>query len=145
MLVLKENNFYFLYKNSMIWFPKLLLLWTAVFFLLFLIPAILVPKKFIKAISGVIKNEEIIRVWSFAALLFWLLYLWVYRKLDGTLPMVFAIFWRLSLVKGIVLFWYPSLVSKKAKYLYNSVMWVRTMWILILFMSAFLVWLSLKM
>lgn len=128
----------------MVAFPKLLLLWTALFLVVFLVPMLFKPKAFIKVIDRVVKNTDLVWVRSFVALLFGLLYLGVYWKLDGTWPMVFAIFGWLSIVKGVVNFWFPGFAQKKAKIFYKTVPMMRLMGIITLIFTVFLVWVSTK-
>ncbi|MBU1758882.1 hypothetical protein KKG31_07295 [Patescibacteria group bacterium] len=99
----------------MVALPKLLLLWTALFMLIIGLPGLFTPAATKKVFLNAVKNPEVIRVWGFAALLFGFLFLLVQYAFNATWYLVFAIFGRLSLIKGIVYIWFPSFVDKKVK------------------------------
>jgi hypothetical protein len=54
----------------MIAFPKLLLLWTAFYFLSVALPMIFAPKTLGRVMDKIIKNLDLVRILSFLVMLF---------------------------------------------------------------------------
>lgn len=102
-------------------FPKLLLLWTVFFMLTMALPMIFAPKKTIDVIIKAMKNLQILPLYAFIIMFFALFFLSVYQKLDGTWMMVFSIFGRLSLLKGLFILRFPSWSEKKTRIFYSTV------------------------
>lgn len=125
--------------SPMIAFPKLLLLWTGFFALIMWLPALFSPKTFLAVLERTLKNVDLVRVWAFISLLIWLLFLSVYWKLNQGWMMVFSIFGRLSLLKGLVLLRFPNVAYAKYKRFYSTTPGAMVMWVLMVIFAAFLI------
>gem|GEM_PF-1553643 len=83
----------------MIAIPKLLLLRTVFFFLVWSLPMIINPKFSVGLIEKLTKNTELSFLLGFILLVIAFLYLLVYVNLDGTRYMMFSIIGYLTLLK----------------------------------------------
>lgn len=124
-------------------FPELLLLWTSFFILVFGLPMLFAPKTFKTILQKMLKNSDIVRIRAFITMIIWFLFLSVYQKFDNGRAMFFSIFGYASLLKWLVLMWWPSRTGIKYKRYYSSNMWSILMGILCVLFAAFLVWIAL--
>lgn len=122
----------------MIAFPKLLLLWTAFFMLIFGLPALFTPKIFKNVLEKFLKNSELIRMWGFIVMILWFFYLMVYQAFNNGRAMFFSIFGYASLLKGAVLMRWPSRANTKYKRRYSSKMWSMLIGIICIFFALFM-------
>lgn len=134
--------FIFLSYVLMIAIPKLLLLRTIVSVLLFWIPALFAPTKVMKFIDNYLKNEELWRLLGVFVLIFAFLFFMVHVSFDGTWYMVFSILWRLSMIKGIRLVWFPTAWVNIAKSLYGKKTATMIMWVVTIVLCIFLLWVA---
>lgn len=125
-------------------FPQVLLLWTALFLLIFWLPALFTPNKFLKVLDKLMKNEDLMRTRWIIALFFGLAYLTVYQAIDATWGVLFSLLGYASLIKGIVLIWYPGFAKTKFEWLYNTAGKVIAMGIVILIVALLCTWAALS-
>ncbi|PJA47867.1 MAG: hypothetical protein CO170_04615 [candidate division SR1 bacterium CG_4_9_14_3_um_filter_40_9] len=124
-------------------FPQVLLLWTALFFLIFALPMMFAPHKILRVLERMMKNEDFIRLRGIIALLFGLAYVTVYQVIDGTWGLLFSLFGYLSLLKGIRLIWNPAYANTKFKRMYNTEGKMILRGAIILICAALLAWIAL--
>ncbi len=122
----------------MIAIPKLLLLRTVFFFLVWALPMIINPKFSVGLIEKLTKNTELSFLLGFILLVIAFLYLLVYVNLDGTWYMMFSIIGYLTLLKWAVMMSLPRHAAKNAKRMYGTASMTRIMWILTLVVAAFI-------
>ena len=123
--------------------PKLLLLWTVLFFLVWALPMIFNPKFSVGLVEKLVKNEELSFLLGFILLVVWFLYLLVYVKLDGTWYMIFSIIGYLTLLKWVVMMCLPKYAKSNAARIYGTIPMTRIMWILVFVIALFVLWVGL--
>lgn len=123
----------------MLAFPKLLLLWTALFMLAVGLPMLFAPKKFKLIMEKTLKNTDIIRVWAFITMIIWFLYLTVYQTFNNGWAMFFSIFGYVSLIKWVVLLRFPNYGYNKYKWLYSGRVWSLITGLVVLLFALFLI------
>jgi len=121
----------------MIAIPKLLLLWTVVFFLVWILLMLFKPKYTMGIVEKLVKTPELSFLFGFMLMILSFLYLLVYVKLDGTWYMLFSILGYLTLLKWIAMVAFPNLWATQAKRFYGTVTMTRIMWGILLCVAIF--------
>jgi hypothetical protein len=75
----------------MVAIPKLLLLWTVLFFLVWGLLMLCKPKHVVDVIGKVVKNQELSFILGLVLFILGFLYILVYAKFDGTWYILFPI------------------------------------------------------
>lgn len=119
-------------------FPQILLLRTALFMLVFGLPALFVPKTFKSVLEKFLKNAELMRIRWFIVMILWFFYLMVYQAFNNGRAMFFSIFGYASLLKWIVLMRWPSWANTKYKRWYSSKLWSILIGIVCVLFAAFM-------
>lgn len=109
----------------------------AIFLLIYWLPAIFAPKAFTSSMERILKNPDMVRMISIWTMIIALLFLANYWKLDWTWNMLIAILWWLSLLKWVVLLWFPWFSYSKFKFFRLKKPSVIFLWI-IMIVFAFL-------
>jgi len=95
--------------------PSFLLVALAIYIAVILIPALLYPKKFIKAVKEVMDSKASMRIVGMNILIIAFLFLSVHWKLNGGWFVLIPILGWLSFAKGIMYMIFPEAVQKLAK------------------------------
>ena len=95
--------------------PKLLLTALIVLLAIILLPALANPKYFRKSVKGFMTNINFIRITALINLIIGFLFLSVHWKLTNEWLMTISIIGWLAVLKGIVYFWFPEFIKKRAK------------------------------
>ncbi len=142
-LSLLRDNFYLFINMLMFTFPQILLLWTALFMLVFGLPALFAPKTFKSVLEKFLKNTELMRIRWFIVMILWFFYLMVYQAFNNGRAMFFSIFGYASLLKWIVLMRWPSWANIKYKRYYSSTLGSILMGSICVLFAAFMAWIAL--
>ena len=102
-------------------------------------PALIVPKKFMKVVWGMVKDANVVRMMSLRTMFLAFFFLAMYPLLKGGRLMLISILGRLMLIKSVVGLRFPSLLAKQADYFYKSKMMTMIMGIIVILFSAFLI------
>jgi uncharacterized protein YjeT (DUF2065 family) len=101
--------------------PKFLLTAMIVYIGIVLLPALLHPRKFRKAIKPLLSDIKTLRLMGFISLLFGMIFLSVQWKFEGEWLMIIPILGWLGVIKGANLFWFPESMKKLSKqYFFKS-------------------------
>lgn len=106
-------------------------------------PALIVPKKFMKVVGGIMKNSDMVRMMSLRTMLIAFFFLAMYPLLKGGWLMIISILGRLMLIKSVVGLRFPGLLQKKFSRLYAKTSGTIIMGVISIVFAAFIVWVGL--
>ena len=78
-------------------------------------PALIVPAKFAKAVEGIVKDANLVRLFSLWQLLLAFFFLAVYPLFTGGWLMVISFLGWIMLLKSVFGLWFPSLTLKRSQ------------------------------
>ncbi len=85
-----------------------------------ILPGILNPKKYRKALKSITSNEDLVRITGLYILLFSFIFLSVHWRIDQTKMTLISVFGWLGTLKGITFIWYPKSIKKITKTFYGT-------------------------
>ena len=102
-------------------------------------PALIVPKKFMKVVGGIMKEANLVRMMSLRTMFLAFFFLAMYPLLKGGRLMLISILGWIMLIKSVVLLRFPGLAHWKFKTFFGTKMMTIIMGIICILFSAFLV------
>ena len=103
-------------------------------------PALIVPKRFMKVFGGILKNSDMVRMMGLRTMFLSFFFLAMYPLLKGGRLMIISIIGWLSLIKSVVLLWFPGFAIKQSKVFYGTKTMTMIMGIICILFAAFVVW-----
>jgi hypothetical protein len=83
-------------------------------------PALFVPSKFIKVVGGMVKNPDLVRLFSLWQLLVAFFFLAVYPLFTGGWLVLISLLGWIMLIKSVVGLWFPVWIMKKSQMFLQS-------------------------
>ena len=104
------------------------------------VPALFVPSKFMKVVGGMVKDPNLVRLFSLWQLLVAFFFLAVYPLFTGGWLVLISLLGWIMLIKSVVGLWFPAWIMKKSQmFLQTKTMTMVVGGISIVFV-LFLVW-----
>jgi len=84
------------------------------------VPALFVPSKFMKVVGGMVKDTNLVRLFSLWQLLVAFFFLAAYPLFTGGWLMLIALLGWIMLIKSVVGLWFPAWIMKKSQMFLQS-------------------------